>query len=262
MTGKASASAKTATIPLVGDTLKAETTPETADVTYAWMADGVAIAGATDATYTVTASEVAKVISVKITAKDAGTTVVGSASQATTGVKAKKNLAAVAEITLPTDYAANTTAVDANPVKGTSFTAKVIDKTSAAKNEMTLAADKFDIQWYKNSVSTTTAIPGATSLTFNSYDTVKAGDTLIPVITGKGNADTDYIGTVQSAATPAVKSGFAAATVKDETGNAVDSTKALVVNTTLKASVLMSEASIQSASLAFFHGIRLIHKAE
>ena len=56
-----------AAAPVVGDTLTAKVTPDTATVTYKWYADGQEISGASTASYTVTDAVVGKAITVAVT---------------------------------------------------------------------------------------------------------------------------------------------------------------------------------------------------
>jgi len=224
MTGSSgTTAAETNDTPLVGDTLTATTTPKDADVTYQWYRGTTAIVGATNATYTVTDADIdgtnATLLSVKIAAKDAGTTVNGAAASAKLSKGALKNIANFASIVLPTDYDSVTAGTQANPTVGTSFAVSVIDKTSVNKNAF--ATDAYKIAWYKDSVSKANLISSETATTFAQASLTSAyrGHKLIAVISGV--AAKGYLGTVTSDATTAVKESLNSVAVTDESGSAV-----------------------------------------
>ena len=144
----------------VGTKLRAAVTPANATVTYQWKADGTAIAGATDATFTVTTAETGKAITVEVTGIDnfEGTAV----STATAKV-------ATAELTTVELKAYNVTtgkydgqAITKDSTEGVGTKLKAVVTTDPT------GADVATFQWYRstknaNGTDATTAISGATS---------------------------------------------------------------------------------------------------
>ena len=144
----------------VGTKLRAAVTPANATVTYQWKADGTAIAGPTDATFTVTTAETGKAITVEVTGIDnfEGTAV----STATAKV-------ATAELTTVELKAYNVTtgkydgqAITKDSTEGVGTKLKAVVTTDPT------GADVATFQWYRstknaNGTDATTAISGATS---------------------------------------------------------------------------------------------------
>jgi phosphotransferase system IIA component len=145
--------------PAVGVTLTAKTGtwPTGTSFAYTWLADGVAVSGATSKTYTPGAATVGKKLAVKVTASHTG-------FESTT--KSSASTAVVAKGTL----------VAATPT--ISGTAKVGRPLTAASSAWTTGA-AFTYQWFGNG----TAITGATKATF-SPAAAQLGQTLSVKVTG------------------------------------------------------------------------------
>ncbi len=201
----------------VGTVLKASVAPADAEnVTYQWYANDTAISGATDSSYTVTAAEIGKTITVKATSKNE------VASTAT------------AKVATPTMFdvtVANQTnkATAAAPAIGDVLKATANVKSTLTTGEKTYETSEVTYQWYRGSIDAKNAISGATSQTY----TVAAADAekeLFVVATPKagvaGYPKFVSAGTVKKAAKTATLTATTdgtnvTATVKDSKGNDV-----------------------------------------
>ena len=115
--------------------------PAPVTLTYQWYRTGVAITGATAATYTLTSADLGKTMTVKVT---------GSKSGFTTAAKTSAATAAVAVGTLT------------GPTPTVSGTAKVGSVVTATPGTWGPAPVTLTYQWYRGS----TAITGATASTY------------------------------------------------------------------------------------------------
>ena len=232
----------------VGTTLKANVAPEdAAGVTYQWYADGTAIEGATKASFTVTAAQAGKKISVKAKSKNEVTS-------------AETVAVTTPSITVLTLNSKNSTTgeftgTDLDNAKvGDSF--KLVATTTGAD-----LASVADIQWYRVTTTTNqngttseneTAIAGATSDTYTitkedvgakieAKVTPKAGVT--STVTGKDTKGvyTFTITSVSGGVNVAVKAGTT--TVSDSATNPV-TTGTVKAGTALTAAVTPADANV------------------
>ena len=247
---------------LVGTKLRAAVTPENATVTYQWKADGTAIAGATESTFTVTTAEIGKAITVEATgtgnfektAVSAATAKVSAVKVAGTKIQ-KANVAGTT--TTWDDVTVNT--VDTTT---TAYAPSVGDKLRALSYTDENATDtrkdtvKSDVstsvatyQWYRvggkdvqmNDI--TTAIPGATSST---YTVTKddAGYCLQLVVTpvaGVKGMSTDANGKTKTYTFGKVSASNVAVSIKVDNKDAATTT--VTVGKTLAASVTPAAAA-------------------
>ncbi|QWT24834.1 hypothetical protein KPL76_05590 [Subtercola sp. PAMC28395] len=151
--------------PAVGKTLAATPgtwSPAPVTLTYQWKRSGVAIAGATAATYTLTPADAAKVITVSVTGSKAGYGTVTTTSAATSAI-----LSALTATPVPT-------------IAGTPAVGKVLTATAGTWSPapVTLA-----YQWSRAGV----VIPGATAATYTPV-AADLGKTLTVSVTGSKTA--------------------------------------------------------------------------
>jgi hypothetical protein len=123
-------------------TAKATTTPQADTFSYQWLVDGKAVAGATKSTYTVTAGDAGKKISVTVTASKSGYTATSATSTQVSIAKAANK------------------AFTKSSVKVTGKAQ--VAKTLTAKTTFSPKADKVSYQWLRNGK----AIKGATKSTY------------------------------------------------------------------------------------------------
>jgi surface-anchored protein len=123
-------------------TAKATTTPQADTFSYQWLVDGKAVAGATKSTYTVTAGDAGKKISVTVTASKSGYTATSATSTQVSVAKAANK------------------AFTKSSVKVTGKAQ--VAKTLTAKTTFSPKADKVSYQWLRNGKS----IKGATKSTY------------------------------------------------------------------------------------------------
>ena len=168
---------QTATVT-AGDTLVANTTPSGATATYQWYADGTAIAGATDHSYTVESAYVGKAITVKATGVDKykGTVESTATAKVLTITMTKVSL------TKPNSTAG---AAPISVVAGSKATVGVGDVlTAAGLTAADKAVNDCTYQWYLNGTAAANQITGATTQT---YTVTKSdvGKTVSCIITPK-----------------------------------------------------------------------------
>jgi len=160
----------------IGETLRANVTPEDATVTYQWMADGTPIEGATKATFTTTTAQIGKAISVKVTGTG------NYEKDATSEATAKVESIEIKTVQLQKKGATknNWTAVtDASAGDELRVLASECENTDANANELKKDSSEFDqsavaatYQWYRvggtsvSGAAVETAIEGATSSTY------------------------------------------------------------------------------------------------
>ena len=144
--------------PQVGETLTADTSAigdedglDDVEFSYQWLADDTDIEGATDSTYTLTASEQGKTVKVKVSFTDDAENEESLTSVATVAVAAKPNTAPTG---LPT--------ISGTPQVGETLTAD----TSAIEDEDGLTSVSYSYQW----IAADTDIDGATSSTYTLVD--------------------------------------------------------------------------------------------
>ncbi|HEX9086161.1 MAG TPA: carboxypeptidase regulatory-like domain-containing protein, partial [Arthrobacter sp.] len=166
--------------------------PAPVTLAYQWFRSGVAITGATAATYTATSADLAKTITVRVTGSKAGFTTAAKTSAATVAV-------AVGTLTAP--------------VPTITGTAKVGQKLTANPGVWGPAPVTLAYQWFRSGV----AITGATAAT---YDLAAAdlAKTITVRVTGSKAGFTTVAKT--SAATVAVAVGTLTAPVPTITGTA------------------------------------------
>ncbi|WP_405473250.1 carboxypeptidase regulatory-like domain-containing protein [Paenarthrobacter ilicis] len=166
--------------------------PAPVALTYQWYRTGVAITGATAATYTLTSADLGKTMTVKVT---------GTKSGFTTAAKTSAATAAVAVGTLTA------------PVPTITGTAKVGAVLTAAPGTWGPAPVTLTYQWYRTGV----AITGATAATYT-LTSADLGKTMTVKVTGSKSGFTTAAKT--SAATAAVAVGTLTAPVPTITGTA------------------------------------------
>ena len=145
----------------VGNELSAVVAPAGSSVSYQWYADGVAISGASDASYKVTTNEIGKAITVKATGTGTYTGTVTSSATAQVAAEAVESVSIVKKNTGSNAATQPTVAVD---------TPQVDDVLQAAVTGTD--TDNMTYQWYRvgnaatGTGKTETAIAGATSSTY------------------------------------------------------------------------------------------------
>ena len=156
----------------IGETLRANVTPEDATVTYQWMADGTPIEGATKATFTTTTAQIGKAISVKVTGTG------NYEKDATSEVTAKVESIEIKTVQLQKKGATkNDWTVTSNASAGDEL--RVLSSESTDATELKKDSSDFDqsavaatYQWYRvggtsvSGAAVETAIDGATSSTY------------------------------------------------------------------------------------------------
>lgn len=168
----------------VGSTLTAKPGTWTAGTTlgYRWYADGVAIAGATRATFKITKAQIGKAITVTVTGRKSGYATVAKSSKATLRVPR----------------------VGTATVAGRAYATV----TLTAKPGAWIAGTAFTYQWYANG----RALPNATKSTLT-LNNAHVGKRISVKITGRKGGHTTIATT--SVATAAVKSGTSRPATRD-----------------------------------------------
>jgi len=183
---------------MVGDILKATTTPAGAAVTYQWMADGAAISGATEQTYKVEGAQVGKTITCKVTGTGSYNGTVTSTATA------KVTAATIASVTIKYPTTAQNTAGNAlvnQPYVGDKLTATAKTASGQVLSDVTY-------QWCYGAGQT--AIKDATDA---SYTVTK--DMIGQILTCKVTGKTGVTGTaVAATATKTVSNSVAVSAVK------------------------------------------------
>ncbi|SFU74764.1 hypothetical protein SAMN05216508_1621, partial [Eubacterium pyruvativorans] len=158
----------------IGETLRANVTPEDATVTYQWMADGTPIEGATKATFTTTTAQIGKAISVKVTGTG------NYEKDATSEVTAKVESIEIKTVQLQKKGATkNDWAVTSDASAGDELRVLSSECENTATDELKKDSSDFDqsavaatYQWYRvggtsvSGAAVETAIDGATSSTY------------------------------------------------------------------------------------------------
>ena len=183
--------------PRVGQTLTAHPGgwSPTPTLSYHWYADGVAIPGATETTFTATAAELDKHITVQVTARRAGYLTALTESAATTKVQP-----------------GSITSVDRPEISGKPYVGSVLTATDGA---WSVHPTSVGYQWYADGV----AISGATASTYTPTSAVL--DQALTVRVTVSADGYDPAGKTSAATGPVVKGQASFRTAPTVTGNAV-----------------------------------------